>query len=344
MNNEQKQEVVNISFLKKIWLSITKFERYPEMATEGAPRAFLYLAQLIFIFSIIISIGATVKLSMVLKETSKYIETNIETINYENGILDLGKKVIREQNEFGTIIIDTSEEGKEKKAEYEKNISNNIGIIWLKDQVQLNIADQKRNFSYKELFGALGIQKFNKESTIEFIQNLDNPQIYLGAMASFIIYIWIAYFIASLINILLLSVFGWITTVVANLKIRYRALFNMSVYGITISSLLQAIYILVKLFINFEIKYFDIMYTAISYICLLAAIFMIKADVIKAQIEMIKIVEKKQREQQENKEEEKDDETKNEDDKDEDKEDEEKKKNKEKEDGLKDVGEQGSNA
>ena len=340
MNNDKRQEVVNINFFKKIWLSITKFERYPEMATEGVSRAILYLAQLILIFSIIISIGALFKFNSSFKEIEKYINTNIATINYENGKLDLGNKMIKEQNEVGTIIIDTSDQGKEKQEEYEKSISNNVGIIWLQDQVELNILDQKININYKDLFEKLDIQRFDKQSVIQFIQNFNSPQIYLGLAGGFIIYIWIVYFTAALINVLILSVFGWITLFVASLKIRYRALFNMSIYAITISSFLQAAYIFVNLFISFQIKYFDIMYTAISYICLLAAIFMIKADVIKAQIEMIKMVEKKKQEQEEPKEE-KEDETEKQDDKD--KESDEEKKE-EKESGLKDVGEQGSNA
>ena len=70
--------------------------------------------------------------------------------------------------------------------------------------------------------------------------------------------------------------------------IRYRALFNMAVYSITISTVLQLIYMIVKTFTGFNIKYFDLMYTAISFICLTAAIFMIKSDVIRQQIELMK--------------------------------------------------------
>ena len=40
---EEKEEVVNINFFKKVWYSITKFEKYPEMATEGFGKAVKYL-------------------------------------------------------------------------------------------------------------------------------------------------------------------------------------------------------------------------------------------------------------------------------------------------------------
>ena len=50
MEKNDEFRVVNIGFFKKIWLSITKFERYPEMAAEGVGRAISYLAKLMLIF------------------------------------------------------------------------------------------------------------------------------------------------------------------------------------------------------------------------------------------------------------------------------------------------------
>ena len=43
---DEKYRVVNINFFKKVWYSITKFEKYPEMATEGLGRALKYLAMM----------------------------------------------------------------------------------------------------------------------------------------------------------------------------------------------------------------------------------------------------------------------------------------------------------
>ena len=72
---------------------------------------------------------------------------------------------------------------------------------------------------------------------------------------------------------------------------RYQAVFSMSIYALTLSIILNMIYILINIFFDFEIKYFQVMYTAIAYICLAAAIFMIKSDFIKKQLELTKIME-----------------------------------------------------
>ena len=52
-NEKIKQPFFKINFLKKIWYSISKFEKYPEMAALGIKSALLYFTELILIISII---------------------------------------------------------------------------------------------------------------------------------------------------------------------------------------------------------------------------------------------------------------------------------------------------
>ena len=47
-NNQQKrEEYINLNFFQVIWYSITKFEKYPEMAALGVKRAIAYLMKLV---------------------------------------------------------------------------------------------------------------------------------------------------------------------------------------------------------------------------------------------------------------------------------------------------------
>ena len=46
--NEIKQK--KLGFFKKIWYSITKFEKYVEMSSEGVGKALKYLLKLVTIF------------------------------------------------------------------------------------------------------------------------------------------------------------------------------------------------------------------------------------------------------------------------------------------------------
>ena len=160
---------------------------------------------------------------------------------------------------------------------------------------------------YKDILDNIGLKEFDKIQLIQFLEKqVSSPKIYLAYGALMTIYTFLAYFISTLMEVLILSFFGWLTTLIAKLQMRYRAIFNMSVYAFTISTILQAIYIYIGLYTDFNIKYFDLMYTTIAFICLAAAIFMIKSDLIKQQIELMKVIEiqrqnenEKQKEQEE---------------------------------------------
>ena len=115
MENNNKNETVKIPKYKKIWFSMTKFEKYPDMAAEGVGRAFGYLAWFIFIFSLIIAIGLVIKLNIVAREGISYIDQNFENISYENGILSITPDKQEINSNIGNLIIDTKELNKEQE-------------------------------------------------------------------------------------------------------------------------------------------------------------------------------------------------------------------------------------
>ena len=61
--NSEEVSVAPLGFFKKLWYSITKFEKYPELATNGVSRAIKYLIQIIAIFAIVLTIGITYNFS-----------------------------------------------------------------------------------------------------------------------------------------------------------------------------------------------------------------------------------------------------------------------------------------
>ena len=99
------------------------------------------------------------------------------------------------------------------------------------------------------------------------------------------------YLLTTLSNAVLLSAFGYLTTWLARIKMRYVAMFNMSVYALTLSTVLNILYIAVNIFIRFNMEYFQVMYVAVSAIYLVAAIFLLKTEFIKKQAELMKIAE-----------------------------------------------------
>ena len=301
------EEVVNIPKYKKFWYSITKFERYPEMATEGVGRAFGYLAWLIFMFSIILAIAFVIKFTGIAKKGINFLDKNFNELTYSEGVLTIDAVNKSATTDWGNVIVNTEELSQEKLQEYENKKSyTDVEIVWLKEYVILKYDTESIKVQYKDILENLGIEKFDKQTIVNHLnEQLNSPKTYIMYFIAISIYLFVAYFIAVLLDVIILSLFGLITTAFAGIRIRYRALFNMAAYSITISTVLQLIYIIVKTFTGFNVKYFDLMHTAISFICLTASIFMIKSDVIKQQMELMRVIEIKKKEQEQEKEEEK---------------------------------------
>ena len=212
----EKEERKKFNFFKLVWYSISKFEKYPEMASLGVKKALVYFLELMIIFSIVFTFSYVYTI-----KTSNESETTISA------------KII------------------------EKVLDNYNGN------------DEHR----EELMRTFGKEMGNSIILILFIS------------------FFISIALSTFLDVITLSAFGVLTCFIAKIKINYKAIFNMSIFALTLSIILGIIYLLITMFTDFEIKYFSVMYSAISYIILAAAIFMIKSDVIKQQLKLINIIE-----------------------------------------------------
>ena len=103
-------------------------------------------------------------------------------------------------------------------------------------------------------------------------------------------YLFISFLIQFMIDILILSVVGFLFSRLVRLKLKFKSIFNISIYAITLPIILYLVYGIVNLYTGFSIRYFEIAYNAISYIYVVTAILIIRNDLIKQQIEVGKIV------------------------------------------------------
>ncbi len=221
-NEVQKEKFLKLSFFKKVWYSICKFEKYPELAALGVKRALIYFTELMAIFSILFTFIFVIYASNIAE--------------FEEQDLSLTQKIVK---------------------------------VLLRDS----------NVELEEISGT--------ENVEEVLENSSNGTI----ISSLFIGNFISYYLITLIDVFTLSIFGLLTCFIAKIKMNYKAVFNMSIYALTLSTILKVIYIGLQMLANFEIKNFNIMYIAVSYISLAAAIFLIKSDVIKQHMELMKIIE-----------------------------------------------------
>ena len=81
----KENKVKNISFFKKIWYSITKFEQYPAMAAEGIKTATRYLLILITLVTVAAMGGSLLQTNKMMRDLSQYIQENIPEFSYNDG-------------------------------------------------------------------------------------------------------------------------------------------------------------------------------------------------------------------------------------------------------------------
>lgn len=293
-NNEQE---IKIGFWKKIWYSISKIERYSELAAQGFGKAIKYLIALIILLSLTSGFSSTYKLVEEIKKAGKYIEENASNFNYKDGNLSVdydNQPIINEETDLGKIIIDTNTEDKDIINQYKSEVGKEKnGIVMLKNKAIIKQQGQEtKEYSYNTLLEGLNLSEFNKETIVEFMTDSSKMMsIYATVAVVFFISSLIMYLSNILLNILIISFVGVLATMLLKIKMRYIAIFNMTVYSVTLTTLLYILYIGVNAFVDYSIPYFDVMYIMVSTIYLLAAIFMLKAEMIKKQIEVQKIIE-----------------------------------------------------
>ncbi len=338
---KEREGVVNINFFKKVWYSITKFEQYPAMATEGLPRAIKYLLTLMVAVTIFVMIGSLMQMKQTIDSLSQYIEQNIPDFTVADGKVEMNiDQPIKIENVqysgIDKIIVNPLAETTEQK-EQSENEETIVGvtIFFFKDEIILKskIDDDnvtKQNYTYSEFvanYTGENISTFNKAQLVEYLTSQGMTRYYVRYGLSAFVYLFLINIIYALLDALEIAILGWFTTTLARIKIRFVAIYNMAVYALTLPVVLNIIYIVVNYFVSFKITYFQVAYITIAYVYLAATIFILKDDIIKKMQEVEKIRQEQKKVKEEIKEQEENPKEPDKKDKDEDNSDEDKKEN-----------------
>ena len=314
MSNEVKDKELYKPFYKKVWYSLYKIEKYSELATEGFKKAIKYLMIMIMILTIVSSIVSVFVVRQEVNIISKYIDEKFPELTYKDGMLNVNSEepIIYDQEKFGKLIIDTKIEGEEKNKYINESNQDETTIIILNDKIIIKEESMQNTieYSYTDLFSQFDMNQFDKKGLVEFLTSSSIIDLYIKLFLVMFIYLFVINLVNALFNIIIISFIGYLATKILKLQIRYIAIFNMTVYALTLSIILDILYTVLGTIFNYTIGYFDIMYTLVGAIYAFAALFIIKSDTFKNQGEIQKIIEvekqvKEETEEQENKETEK---------------------------------------
>ena len=343
---EKYKELKGMGFFKKVKYSIFNIEKYPEMATEGIGKTLSYIAKLVVILAVVLSIWTLYQTYQMINEGTNYLENQFPDFLYSNGTLtvDSEEAIVIENEQFGKIIVDTNTDSEETINQYLNQINEyGTGALILKNRAVLKNITMigEVSYNYQESFNSMNLTEFNKQDVVNYVQNGQINTLYFSVFISLFIYSFAMYFINTLWYAIIIGIIGYFTMLLLKMRMRFVAVFNMAIYALTLSTILNILYLMVNMLFNFTIEYFSIMYITVATIYLLAAIFILKTDLIKKQAEVMKIVEAQQNVKKEIEEQEKEERQKK------DKEEENKKKEDKKEENKGDVKDdepEGSNA
>ena len=343
-----------VSFFKKLIMSIKDFEKYPELASKSWSKVLSYLVKLLAIFVIVASFASVYKLSKQVQSGLEYVKDVLPDFTFSNNELVIGQEeAIAYENKdklLDTIIIDTKEVNDETLSLYKEKLQKaSNGVVLLKNEalVKTGVTNGIVEYTYSSISETYQINEFNKQQVLEYFSGTSLVLMYIGIFIMMSIYMFVLYFISIWLDIVLLGALGFFTALILRLHLRFSAMCKIAIHSLTLPILLNALVVLIETFTNFKVEYFQIMYIGIAYIYIITAILMIKSDVIKNQKELAKIIEEQEKVRQELERQKEEEETKKEEQKREkDKEEQRKKEKKEQEDEDKNVGNepQGENA
>lgn len=324
---EVKEEKIKTKFLKKVWYSITKFEQYPAMAAEGLKRAILYLIIMTAIVSIFAMIGSLIETNKMMEGLAQYIQQNIPefTISDGNLTMETSEPIIIEDIEeiaIDRVVINPLIETEEQKeqTENEKAVVG-ITVFLFKDEIVLQTKTEdnqvfKQPYTYNSFIASYtgeNIQTLTKSELVDYLTSQKMMQFYSRYAVSLFVYLLSANIILMLVDTLEIAILGWVTARMARIKMKFAAIYNMAIYSLTLSMILNILYIIINYFMDFTITYFQVAYITIAYIYLAATIFIIKDDYIRKMQEVQKIrkeqekvkeeIEEQEKQKEENKEE-----------------------------------------
>ena len=297
-NVEQTEKVKKEGFFKKAWNSITKIEKYPEMAAQGIGKAFSYICKVVAILAIVVCLGMMYQAYQMVQEGIQYLQNEFPEFSYKDGILTIQSEepitISAENSYVGEVIIDTKTEDEKTINQYVAQVEDyGDGIIILKDQVKVKNAAVMGtiNYEYEKILGQMGITEFQKQDVINYMNSSQMINFYISIFITIFVYSFAMYLLTTLSNAVFLAVFGYLTTWIAKIRMRFVAVFNMAVYSLTLSTILNIMYIAINIFVPFTMEYFQVMYVTVAAIYLIAAIFLLKSEYIKRQMELMKIAE-----------------------------------------------------
>ena len=295
---------IKMNFFQKIKIAIFNLEKYGLFITENLGKSIKYMFLLILIFTICYAGIYTYDISKMIDKGMYYIENELPEFTLsEEGNIKFESSVNGYDKDYNFKIENIEKDELENK-DLNKYYDYSSTLLLLNDKIIFISNGQKIEYSYNYIQESFGLKIENKTDLMENFNNLGGK----GQLTSILaITLFISFLTANIYQIILdcliVAIYGYFVARINRIKIKFGTVTTLAIYSLTLSTILNGIYVIAYYFTKFEIEYFSWLYIIIAYIYITAAILMIKTDLIKQVMELRKIEEEQKNIINENKEE-----------------------------------------
>lgn len=291
-------ETTKMSFFKRVKTAVLKFDEYEKFLIEDMKKAFGYFFKIIAVFALIFTIACIYKVNTESEKIVQILENEFPDFSISNNELQLKDtekfEYYFDKLDFAVIIEDETI----KTTDYQNC------IYLLKDKIIIKYDEDLKEITYKNA----QLNNATKQSIINTYKE-QNKFIIYGMMSLTMFTLSFAiYTIIFLLDVVTLSIIGLIISSLIKTKFKFKHIFKISIYAMTLPIILYLLYAVANIVWGTTIKYFEIGYDAISYIYIITVLLMMKSDIIKNMQELQKVMneqkkvrEELQREKQEEK-------------------------------------------
>lgn len=292
-----------LGFFRKVKIAIFNLEKYGLLIAENVKHSIKYLIILVIISSICFSIVDIVNINNMINKGIDYIENQMPDFELKNGEILLESPINAYDEEYGIKLISINENSL-TESELQKYKNDEKTIILLKDKIVLNAYGVYNEYSYNYLKQVFDVEEINKKEFIDLYRELNftakiSTTMFIALSLSF----FIVNFYETILYSLIVATFGYFVAQIGRIRIKFSTSLTLAIYSLTLSIILNLIYIVQYNFTGFEIPYFEMLYLLIAYIYIIAAILIIKTDLINQVMQLQRIQEEQKKISQENNEE-----------------------------------------
>ncbi|WP_058485512.1 DUF1189 domain-containing protein [Defluviitalea phaphyphila] len=238
-------ENTKIIFLQRVKKSLSDFSFYKVIVQESIGKAVVYL----ILLSLILGILNYIKPFYEINKSIKKFEQIIPNITLKNGKLNVDARMPIIMGDFDDVIIVDTREGTDENILY----NYKQGILVTKREIFIKYSTNTKK-SY--LFNIWKNEVLNKQNLINFLSFFKFIVIPFYGLIIVLLTI-----IVKLIGSLFVSLIGLIINVIYKANLRYKAIYKIGVYSMTLSSI-------IKIAINqlsIEIPFFHLLFLFVYY-------------------------------------------------------------------------------